>query len=272
MASDRRTREAAKEGSREGARLASDGPLSDETNFRKDRKEKRSKRHAAADAVRRTLERAASDAELIARRNHEIMSVIETLRSMMRSMELERSARIQLQERLTREFTLQKATLKRCVREQDVMLEVALHKLDLHGGAELAAALSSHLHSLRMTAHDAAEDIRTETVEKRTRVPDSLASALTSVHKFLLGHMQQRQDTCDGELAKDAAASKPANQQTDRSSFIPVRDVERLGGLAKSVLEHINGRLATAAKQAMIERGDGDTNVVQNENHNQSAK
>ena len=41
-----------------------------------------------------------------------------------------------LQELLAKDWQVQTSRLKRCLREQDVLLEVALHKLDVHGGLE----------------------------------------------------------------------------------------------------------------------------------------
>ena len=55
---------------------------------------------------------------------------------MLTALELERTARIRLQELLARDWTLQAAALKRCFYEQDVVLEVALHKLEVHAGCE----------------------------------------------------------------------------------------------------------------------------------------
>ena len=68
---------------------------------------------------------------------------------MLTALELERTARIRLQELLARDWTLQAAALKRCFHEQDVVLEVALHKLEVHGGAELAEALAYQMGQLR---------------------------------------------------------------------------------------------------------------------------
>ena len=175
--------------------------------------------------------------------------MLATLRDMLRSMELERAARIQLHETLARDFTLQKAALRRCVREQDIVCEVALHKLELLGGAELAAALTAHLHSLRASAHQVFEgegSLTDEGIPKRpagaARVPEALAAAVSSVQRFLLGHVPRR-----AEPPTPARAPPPMPTPFGGP---PLADVERLGGLAKSVLEHIHTRLSVAAAKA----------------------
>jgi hypothetical protein len=174
--------------------------------------------------------------------------MLATLRDMLRSMELERAARIQLHETLARDFTLQKAALRRCVREQDIVCEVALHKLELLGGAELAAALTAHLHSLRASAHQVFEgegSLPDEGIPKRpagARVPEALAAAVLSVQRFLLGHVPRR-----AEPPTPARAPPPMPTPFGGP---PLADVERLGGLAQSVLEHIHTRLSVAAAKA----------------------
>ena len=89
------------------------------------------------------------EAKKLRARREEQRSISNTLREMLSALELERTARIRLQELLARDWTAQASSLKRCFHEQDVVLEVALHKLEVHGGAELANALSFQMQALR---------------------------------------------------------------------------------------------------------------------------
>jgi hypothetical protein len=215
---------------------------------RRERKERRMRRHASADELRRSLRHACTEVVALRLRREELSAMLATLRDMLRSMELERAARIQLHETLARDFTLQKAALRRCVREQDIVCEVALHKLELLGGAELAAALTAHLHSLRASAHQVFEgegSLPDEGIPKRpagARVPEALAAAVLSVQRFLLGHVPRR-----AEPPTPARAPPPMPTPFGGP---PLADVERLGGLAQSVLEHIHTRLSVAAAKA----------------------
>jgi hypothetical protein len=215
---------------------------------RRERKERRMRRHASADELRRSLRHACTEVVALRLRREELSAMLATLRDMLRSMELERAARIQLHETLARDFTLQKAALRRCVREQDIVCEVALHKLELLGGAELAAALTAHLHSLRASAHQVFEgegSLPDEGIPKRpagARVPEALAAAVLSVQRFLLGHVPRR-----AEPPTPARAPPPMSTPFGGP---PLADVERLGGLAQSVLEHIHTRLSVAAAKA----------------------
>ena len=183
------------------------------------RERRKSKRHAAAEEVRRTLNRAGKEAQALRRRREEMRGIMGSLRDMLGALELERAARIQLQEKLARDFTLQRAALKRCVYEQDVLLEVALHKLELAGGGALVAALSSQLTRLRAmnaTIHaegDGAEGEGGGATKRRAggwdkgRVPEALNTALTSIHKFLLGHVQAAAPSAEQHGLQAAASS-----------------------------------------------------------------
>ena len=173
----------------------------------------------------------------------------------------------------------------------DAHAQVALHKLEMHGGEVLAAALSTQLQKLRTNIQDlsAAAPI-TGHGAGRARppaavVPEALSAALSSVHKFLLGVPPRRPppaaDPADKENAPEpggvrVAAGSAANGAANgaagsaaggSTSGASVGDVERLGGLAKSVLVHINDRLHAAARQATtiaerVGQGSGSTEMT----------
>ena len=112
-------------------------------------KQRRLARQAAAKEVVRTASNAKEAGGALRTKRIELVSLTSSLREMLTALELERTARIRLQELLARDWTLQAAALKRCFHEQDVVLEVALHKLEVHGGAELAEALAYQMGQLR---------------------------------------------------------------------------------------------------------------------------
>ena len=90
---------------------------------------------------------------------------------------------------------------------------------------------------------------------------ETLTSAVNTVHRFLLGHVPRRPEAPaapPGDVPAAAATgaddtpppATPSQQQQQTARGLPVADVARLGGLAKSVLEHIQGKLAAAAAMA----------------------
>lgn len=133
----------------------------------------------------------------------------------------------------------------------------------MHGGGELASALTAHLKALRQSAHEALEEPPAASSAKKapTFGAETLTSAVNTVHRFLLGHVPRRPEAPaapPGDVPAAAATgaddtpppATPSQQQQQTARGLPVADVERLGGLAKSVLEHIQGKLAAAAAMA----------------------
>ena len=201
---------------------------------------------------------------------------------------------------------MQSAALKRVFHEQDVVLEVALHKLELHGGAELAQALSFKLQALRGKLAELVEDealveARREERERtfdgllagaagkggkaaaaggKAAVPEAIANAMASVQSFFAGggtakrHRKgsggsgHRTSSKGNKPAKagssvwgeanavaaaaaaagDTPAALPTANQQAAKPPAAAPDVERLGSMAKSVLEHLHERLAAAAE------------------------
>ena len=147
---------------------------------------------------------------------------------------------------------MQVQSLRRCVREQDLMLEVALHKLELHGGGEMAQALSTQLSSLRASVGPVLHDDEPPPPQRkggkgdaawsdalRSGPPAAVASAMREVSKFF---------DAAGSAGNDALRKSDAAIADVSRRAAP--EVERLGGMAKSVLEHTMGRIAAATKQA----------------------
>ena len=317
-------------------------------------KQRRLARQAAVQEVKRILQLADAEAKKLRPRREEQRSISNTLREMLSALELERTARIRLQELLARDWTAQASSLTRCFHEQDVVLEVALHKLEVHGGAELANALSFQMQALRARMAELLEEEASAAARRRTgllsdpksnaagtpvgagkrrssggnggagsgvAVPEALASALSSVSTFFAGKEGRGRrrrnakpgpwaeaaaemaagvapttaavwsaapaDAADGEERMPFASPLPgampgtAEAAAAEASFIApngymaakgaehaaggiftspaaakvareaAEDVEKLGDMARSVLEHLQGRLSAAAKQAV---------------------
>ena len=277
----------AEEGGRRKSASSQKGNKDDESYAMS--KQRRLARQAAAEEAKRLANAALKEARELSRRRAELSGVNGTLREMLSALELERSARMQLQENFARDWTMQSAALKRCFHEQDVVLEVALHKLELHGGAELADALSYKLQKLRsrlaelvedeavvearqaqresalhaFTAHVGGRARARQQKESKTVVPVAIASALSSVQSFFAGGERRRKRRGSGgsghraKAAVEADASKetetPATDAADAANAAAggassaAEEVERLGAMAKSVLEHLHSSVLAAA-------------------------
>ena len=231
---------------------------------------RRAARQAAYEELRSLASSAACDAAALRERREDADSITTTLREMLSALDAERSARIRLQELLARDWHAQTGRLQTLLREQDMLLEVALHKLECHGGVELATALTERLHSLRLRVTDAGGE-QTSALTARgpatDLVPDVLAHAMSSAQRSaqrFFGSIGGLAPPSDRAAAAHPPGATPENDRhhhqgggaTTAAAAAASTDgadaTERLGVLAKSVLDQIQARLATAAHQASV--------------------